>query len=136
MGAEQQSKESKHDQWKSHPFPSRRRNQESLGKSLLSAEVTMRFAFQVARIRADLIAALLSCAATCFSFGATPTLTVDLGQSAGPVSPRMYGLMTEEINHSYDGGLYGELVQNRALLDDANAPSHYAAVQSGSSAAA
>jgi hypothetical protein len=47
----------------------------------------------------------------------------------------MYGLMTEEINHSYDGGLYGELVQNRALLDDAKTPSHYAAVQSGSSAA-
>jgi alpha-N-arabinofuranosidase len=95
----------------------------------------MRFAFQAARIRADLIAALLSCAATCVSFGATPTLTVDLGQSAGHVSPRMYGLMTEEINHSYDGGLYGELVQNRALLDDTNMPSHYAAVQSGSSAA-
>src|SRR5206468_332527 len=66
---------------------------------------------------------------------ATPTLTVDLGQSAGPVSPRLYGLMTEEINHSYDGGLYGELVQNRALLEDANTPRHYTAVQSGSSAA-
>ncbi len=95
----------------------------------------MRFAFRAARIRADLIAALLSCAATCFSFGATPNLTVDLGQSAGPVSPRMYGLMTEEINHSFDGGLYGELVQNRALLDDANTPSHYTAVQSGGSTA-
>ena len=95
----------------------------------------MRFAFRATRIRADLLAALLSCAATCFSFGAPPNLTVDLGQSAGPVSPRMYGLMTEEINHSYDGGLYGELVQNRALLDDASMPSHYAAVQTGSSAA-
>ena len=27
--------------------------------------------------------------------------------------------MTEEINHSYDGGLYAELIQNRAFLDDA-----------------
>ena len=27
--------------------------------------------------------------------------------------------MTEEINHSYDGGLYAELIRNRAFLDDA-----------------
>ena len=27
--------------------------------------------------------------------------------------------MTEEINHAYDGGLYAELVRNRAFLDDA-----------------
>ncbi len=36
--------------------------------------------------------------------------------------------MTEEINHCYDGGLYAELVQNRAFLDDANQPVHWAAV--------
>jgi alpha-N-arabinofuranosidase len=29
------------------------------------------------------------------------------------ISPMFYGLMTEEINYSYDGGLYGELIQNR-----------------------
>ena len=29
------------------------------------------------------------------------------------VSPRLYGLMTEEINHCYDGGLYAELIRNR-----------------------
>ena len=33
----------------------------------------------------------------------------------------LYGLMTEEINHSYDGGLYAELIQNRAFKDDAEA---------------
>lgn len=29
------------------------------------------------------------------------------------ISPLFYGLMTEEINYSYKGGLYGELIQNR-----------------------
>jgi alpha-N-arabinofuranosidase len=38
--------------------------------------------------------------------------------------------MTEEINHSYDGGLYGELIQNRAFMDDAQAPRHWSVVQS------
>jgi len=32
------------------------------------------------------------------------------------VSPTLYGLMTEEINYSYDGGLYAELVQDRNFL--------------------
>ncbi|MGH9888678.1 MAG: alpha-L-arabinofuranosidase C-terminal domain-containing protein, partial [bacterium] len=44
--------------------------------------------------------------------------------------------MTEEINHAYDGGLYAELVQNRAFLDDAAAPAHWAVVEAGGAAAA
>jgi len=31
------------------------------------------------------------------------------------VSPTLYGLMTEEINYSYDGGLYAEMVRNRTF---------------------
>ncbi len=42
-------------------------------------------------------------------------LTVDVTRIVSPVSPTLYGLMTEEINHSYDGGLYAEMVQNRAF---------------------
>ena len=42
--------------------------------------------------------------------------------------------MTEEINHSYDGGLYGELIQNRAFKDDANSPVHWSLVQDGGGA--
>lgn len=49
-------------------------------------------------------------------------------QSLHPMPKGFYGLMTEEINHSYDGGLYGELVRNRALKDDPNAPAHWTAV--------
>ena len=30
----------------------------------------------------------------------------------------LYGLMTEEINYSYDGGLYAELVRNRTFRSD------------------
>lgn len=53
---------------------------------------------------------------------AEPTLTIQADKIVKHVSPTLYGLMTEEINHSYDGGLYAELIQNRAFLDDAQAP--------------
>ena len=68
-------------------------------------------------------------------FADNPKFTVDASRSAGNVSPRLYGLMTEEINHSYDGGLYGELVQNRAFQDDASNPVHWSAVNGDQSAA-
>ena len=80
---------------------------------------------------------LLTCAATAVScLAADPTFTVDASRSAGKVSPMFYGLMTEEINHSYDGGLYAELIQNRAFLDDTNAPVHWSVVNDADSAAA
>jgi alpha-L-arabinofuranosidase len=60
---------------------------------------------------------------------AAPTITIDASTPAGKVSPNLYGLMTEEINHSYDGGLYAELIQNRAFLDDEASPAHWTAVQ-------
>jgi alpha-N-arabinofuranosidase len=44
--------------------------------------------------------------------------------------------MTEEINHAYDGGLYAELLQNRAFLDDAAAPAHWSPVHGEGAAAA
>src|SRR5580658_5863340 len=60
---------------------------------------------------------------------AEPTLKIDAGIASVPVNPVRYGLMTEEINHSYDGGLYAELVQNRAFLDDKQSPIHWTLVQ-------
>jgi alpha-L-arabinofuranosidase len=56
-------------------------------------------------------------------------LTVTVDQTVGKVSPLHYGLMTEEINHSYDGGLYAELVQNRSFLDNTETPVHWSVVQ-------
>src|SRR5262245_20669166 len=67
---------------------------------------------------------------------AIPTFTIDATGPAGRVSPKLYGLMTEEINHSYDGGLYAELIQNRAFLDNTNSPVHWSVVTNNGSAAA
>jgi alpha-N-arabinofuranosidase len=63
------------------------------------------------------------------AFAANTVLVVDTDQSIARFSPIEYGLMTEEINHSYDGGLYAELIQNRALLDNPEQPAHWSAVK-------
>ncbi|WP_263383488.1 alpha-L-arabinofuranosidase C-terminal domain-containing protein [Granulicella arctica] len=44
-------------------------------------------------------------------------LSIQLDKPAHAVSPTLYGLMTEEINYSYDGGLYAEMVRNRTFQD-------------------
>jgi len=44
-----------------------------------------------------------------------PSFTVQVDHPIAKVSPTLYGLMTEEINYSYDGGLYDELVRDRTL---------------------
>jgi alpha-N-arabinofuranosidase len=67
---------------------------------------------------------------------AAPTIAIDASTLAGKVSPLLYGLMTEEINHSYDGGLYAELIRNRAFLDDAALPAHWTAIRGDGAAAA
>ncbi len=66
---------------------------------------------------------------------AGPTITIDTASPAGKVSPLFYGLMTEEINHAYDGGLYAELLRNRSFLDDAATPAHWSTIQAEGSAA-
>jgi alpha-N-arabinofuranosidase len=63
-------------------------------------------------------------------------LTLDLAAPGAPVSPTLYGLMTEEINHSYDGGLYAELIQNRSFKDNPAVPVHWSLVQDGGGAGA
>ena len=73
--------------------------------------------------------AVLLAAIAVVSANADPaTLTIETARPAGKVSPLHYGLMTEEINYCYDGGLYAELVRNRAFLDDAKQPSHWSAI--------
>ncbi len=47
--------------------------------------------------------------------GQAPSLTIQVDHPTASVSPTFYGLMTEEINYSYDGGLYAELVRDRVL---------------------
>ena len=49
-------------------------------------------------------------------------LQIDAGKVTGKVSPMLYGLMTEEINYAYEGGIYGELIRNRSFKADAVVP--------------
>jgi alpha-N-arabinofuranosidase len=58
-------------------------------------------------------------------------LTLDLTNANKNVSPKLYGLMTEEINHSYDGGLYGELIRNRVFKNNTGKPEAWSLVQDG-----
>lgn len=72
--------------------------------------------------------ALASMAMTALSSAQSTTLTIDAAKPLGKVSPTHHGLMTEEINYCYDGGLYAELIRNRAFLDDAKEPVRWSAV--------
>jgi alpha-N-arabinofuranosidase len=44
-------------------------------------------------------------------------IAIQVDKPLHSVSPTLYGMMTEEINYSYDGGLYPEMVKNRTLRD-------------------
>ncbi len=59
------------------------------------------------------------------------TLTLQLDKPGAIVSPQLYGLMTEEINYSYDGGLYAEQIRNRTFKDDPKNPDHWSVIQDG-----
>lgn len=62
-------------------------------------------------------------------------LTLHLEEPGAAVSPGLYGLMTEEINFSYEGGLYGELIRNRSFKDSAKTAAFWS-LQPGPSAKA
>ncbi len=56
-------------------------------------------------------------------------LRIRADQPGVQLSPLLYGLMTEEINYSYDGGLYAELIRNRSMKENASEPVHWQLVQ-------
>lgn len=81
-----------------------------------------------------LLVALLLSAVVRARASEPPTLSIDIHQVKGKVSPMLYGLMTEEINYSYDGGLYAELLRNRAFQDNRRSqPFHWFVYESGNS---
>ncbi|MDP8979098.1 MAG: carbohydrate binding domain-containing protein [Acidobacteriota bacterium] len=84
-------------------------------------------------LRKSKIALCLSLAA--ISLSAQPVLHINAATPGPPVSPSLYGLMTEEINFSYDGGLYAELVRNRSFKENAKDPVHWRLVQESGGAA-
>ena len=49
----------------------------------------------------------------------TAVLNVDASREGVTISPTLYGLFYEEINHAGEGGLYAELIQNRSFEDEA-----------------
>ena len=64
------------------------------------------------------------------SAAGTTTLEIDASDAIAKASPIHYGLMTEEINFSYDGGLYAELVRNRNFRNHPEKPEHWSATGS------
>ncbi|MGA8043146.1 MAG: alpha-L-arabinofuranosidase C-terminal domain-containing protein, partial [Terracidiphilus sp.] len=65
--------------------------------------------------RVTALAAFALSATFALAQNAPVKLTLHPDQPAAAVSPTLYGLMTEEINYSYDGGLYAEMVRNRTF---------------------
>jgi alpha-L-arabinofuranosidase len=57
------------------------------------------------------------------------TLTVHVERPGAKIDPIFYGLMTEEINFSYDGGLYAELIRNRTFRDNATTPVNWSVIK-------
>ena len=62
-------------------------------------------------------------------------LAIDPGTIVHPVSPTLYGMMTEEINHAFDGGLYAELLMNRTFRASWAGVEHWDLVRRGNAQA-
>lgn len=65
-----------------------------------------------------LLAALL---ASSLAANAQVKINVDAANPGIKVSPNLYGIFFEDINHAADGGLYAELISNRSFEDSDNA---------------
>ena len=86
-----------------------------------------------------ILCALLSAALLSFAAAAQQrpaTLTIHADQPVTPVSPTLYGLMTEEINYSYEGSLYADMVRNRTFRSDWGGILDWYLLEQGSAAAA
>ena len=79
------------------------------------------------------------CAVAAFaaaSFGqAVCTLHVNTADTPYNISPTLWGIFFEEISNAGEGGLYGELIQNRSFEDDQSTPVHWSISKSGTAAA-
>lgn len=66
-----------------------------------------------------LVALALIASQVCAQAADTPSVTIALDEVKAHIDPQFYGLMTEEINFAYEGGLYGELLRNRSFKGEA-----------------
>src|ERR1700750_2046551 len=78
---------------------------------------------------------LTTLAAPAIQAQTTATLNVELSRRKAAVSPTLYGLMTEEINFSYDGGLYAEMIRNRTFRSDWTGVNNWFVVEKGTGSA-
>ena len=62
-----------------------------------------------------------------------PSLAVQVDHPTGKLGPTFYGLMTEEINYSYDGGIYAEMVRDRTITAQRGGLAHWTMVAYGDS---
>ncbi len=85
--------------------------------------------------RAASLAAFVLTATLAYPQGAPAVLTIHADQPVSAVSPTLYGLMTEEINYSYDGGLYAEMVRNRTFHGSWDGTQYWYLVEDGNAAA-
>ena len=81
------------------------------------------------------IAAIAASTLAASGQNAPATLTLHPDQPVSAVSPTLYGLMTEEINYSYDGGLYAEMVRNRTFRGDWSGILYWYLVEDGNARA-
>src|SRR5438552_12710837 len=74
-------------------------------------------------------------AVTSVRANAPVTLDIDLSRPGVSSPSSLSGLMTEEITHAHDGGLFAELIQNRTFQDPGptgdGIPVHWSVVGSG-----
>jgi len=70
-----------------------------------------------------LLAAALTCAA--LTANAQVDIAVDTRSAGVDISPMLYGIFYEDINHAADGGIYAELIRNRSFEDDSEKPVHW-----------
>ncbi|MBI5834073.1 MAG: alpha-N-arabinofuranosidase [Armatimonadetes bacterium] len=77
--------------------------------------ITQLWTTRIARLALAAAIACLSVASARADVAAM--LTVDASKPGVAIPRDFFGLMTEEINHAYDGGLFAELIQNRTFQD-------------------
>ena len=54
----------------------------------------------------------------------------DTDNRGAKISPLLYGIFFEEINHAGDGGLYAEMIRNRSFEDNPSSPEYWHAMGS------
>jgi alpha-L-arabinofuranosidase len=84
----------------------------------------IRFPFLLKKIPALLSIVTLPFVTLVGSAAEKAVIEIQAAKDGAPISPRLYGIFLEEINHGVDGGLYAELIRNRGF-EDARPPEGY-----------